>query len=925
MLVLWTLWGMGWLFAQPHDVMRTNNSLRGKILFLSSGKQAAKGVKISGRINELEHANAVYTSSSQGEFELTFPTARDGFAVELQIGETDQEGNEIEVVNERAVEACQIPAQVTDEFTIIVAIKGSRDAVALRYYNIFNISIQDALQHAEQEWARLVADPDKDYQKIQELSAWIDKTKKQQDSVALYKEAYRIASINKDFASDRILKYLKLLDEGKQIQEALKVLQPHEAMQEGRAGINRFNAAIEELDIRASGLHTIFHYQEALSSYDSILSLMDEMDLNRMRFVEYYKKANNVLNDDGKYKGALVYQNKALDIQKKHLNAGDREIAASYANLGNTYRKLGKFKQALQLQKRSQDSLEKILDPKHLVLAASYNNICLTYLALGKRDSALIFTQKAVQIGKEKLDSLDLDLASYYSNMGLVYKENNQFQEAIVYYQKALSIRSKILSSNDPDLANAYNSLALAYQGLRNHRQAIVLFRKALSIRETTLHPKHPDLANSYNNIASTHQYLRENKETLFYLHKAIDILREILDPLHPDLATVYNNYALALQDKGDYQQALHYHQDAIAIRESVLDSLHPDLATSFHNIANTLQALNQFPEALSFRWKAIHMREQIFHKNHPKVAASYGGLGNTFEVSGEPDSAIKYKIKAVHIFESQPTPHPDLAMYYGNLGNAYESLEQYEKALEFQEKSVGMMQKRLPPTHPMLGMSYNNIANTHKKLTNFPLAIAYQRRCLENFETSLSPEHPYQQAAFQSLLSIYHARGMDLYEKGAYASALTDFDTILTHSRDSSQTLCDALFYAGKCQDQLGDYAQAIQHYLQAQLIFPDIIEGDFYADLGLAYLKNHQWSLAESAFHSYEQLYPLSGISYRNRAAFHSIQRQPKLAKKALKSAWQAGYQDLAWLQSDSSMDSIRNETFFIRLVNKLNKKSS
>ena len=92
-----------------------NNILRGKMLFQSSGKKPAVGVEISGKIDDMENANIVYTTNN-GAYNLTFPNGRKGYPVLLEIGEADQDGIPIEVVNDKELEDCKIPARPSDEF-----------------------------------------------------------------------------------------------------------------------------------------------------------------------------------------------------------------------------------------------------------------------------------------------------------------------------------------------------------------------------------------------------------------------------------------------------------------------------------------------------------------------------------------------------------------------------------------------------------------------------------------------------------------------------------------------------------------------------------------------------------------------------------------------------------------------------------------
>ena len=154
------------VFSSIHA--QQNNQLRGKMLFLSSGKKPAVGVKISGVINQLENANIVYTTSN-GEYMLTFQNAKDGHKVDLEIGEDDAKGQHIELVNVREVEHCRIPARAEELFEIIVCLKGARNAVASRYYKIIKTSTELALEKLKREKQKLMEKQEEDDEKIGKL------------------------------------------------------------------------------------------------------------------------------------------------------------------------------------------------------------------------------------------------------------------------------------------------------------------------------------------------------------------------------------------------------------------------------------------------------------------------------------------------------------------------------------------------------------------------------------------------------------------------------------------------------------------------------------------------------------------------------------------------------------------------------------
>ena len=61
---------------------------------------------------------------------------------------------------------------------------------------------------------------------------------------------------------------------------------------------------------------------------------------------------------------------------------------------------------------------------------------------------------------------------------------------------------------------------------------------------------------------------------------------------------------------------------------------------------------------------------------------------------------------------------------------------------------------------------------------------------------------------------------------------------------------------------------------------------------------------------------------MAYRNWAVYYAVQGKKGHALLFLQKAVDLGYDDVEWLQTDDSMDSLRNEKAFIEIVGKLKK---
>ena len=693
---------------------QSNNTLRGEIRYMNSGKKPAVGVEIAGTTEADETANVVYTNS-KGAYELRFPVSRVGFPVDLKIGTSDGKGKAIEVVNEKEVELCKIPAKVTDVFKVIVCPKGYRDLAAQKYYNIIKTSSDIALAKKEKVLNNLLNDRKKDYQKIADLTAELDRLQQQTDSVKIYKEAFQIASINKDDASKRVLRYIELLEEGKSIQVAREALSIEEASKELDTSISQFKAAVEELERRAGASVAIFDYKDAIACYDTIILKSEKLGISPLKIGLYKMEASEILIGDGYYDKALTYQLDAIDILKKSLNPNHSEVASAFDNIGITYRFLGQFEKALESHKKAIDIRENTLEPDNPDLAITYNNIGNAYQYLGKYENAIEYQLKAIKIQEEKVSSYDPELATSYDNIGNTYRFHGQYDKARRYQQKAVFIRETILDSKHPDLATTYNNIGITYNHLGQYDKALENHNKAIQIREEIFESNHPKLALSYNNISATYQNIGKYEEALENLKKAIKIEEEVLDPNHPGLAASYDNIGIAYQYLGQLENAIVYQKKSIEIREKILDLNHPSLATSYSNIGTTYQVMKRKEKALEYQLKSIRILEEILD---PK--------------------------------------HPDLATTYNNTAIAYYALGQYTEALDFNQKAISIQEEVLDSNHIRIGISYGAQGKIFSGLLNYKKAISSLKKNIAIFNIALPTDHPYNQKALDYLFDIY-------------------------------------------------------------------------------------------------------------------------------------------------------------------------
>ncbi len=894
-------------------------SISGVIYYMNSGGKPADGVEVSAF-----GCGSVY--SKNGTFTLNCSGKKAGQKVKLIVGSTDGQGNNIEVVNSRQMEWLRLSDNPNDEpIEIIVCYAGQRDKAALRFYDILVeantkdyetrlASIEDKLEQTNLATHGQIV-----------LLEQIYELKRQREEVLekLEEQAHFIANINQDKASDLVKSAIQKIEQQEGINAALTILNDAKLEEAYKLALEKkvkaeveIKQVVEGYELKIKLLVPWFRYNEATLCYERIINIFENNNFDKEELATLYNKTARVIYDDGKYQKALEYHQKSIEIREEILYPKHPDLATSYNDIALTNRALGKYQKALEYHQKSIEIREEILDPKHPDLATSYNDIALTNRALGKYQKALEYHQKSIEIREEILDPKHPDLATSYNDIVGTFQALGQYEKALEYQRKSIAILEETLDPGHPDLATSYNNIASTYQGLGEFEKALEYYQKSMSILEETLDPRHPHLATLYNNISTTYNALSEYEKALEYHQKSISIQEEILDPGHPDLASSFGNAGNTYYALGQYEKALEYYQKSISIREEILDTAHPYLATLYENAGNTYHALGQYEKALEYYQKSISIREEILDTAHPYLATLYENAGNTYHALGQYEKALEYYQKSISIREEiLDTAHPYLATLYENAGNTYHALGQYEKALEYYQKSISIREEILDPGHPDLGIGYWNLAVTYQSMKQFIKAIEMQDICLRILKIAMPENHPFQKNALDTWLGIYYAKAIDTFGKREYAAALQDLEILTKHI--DNEEVWD---YTGQCHSYLFNYSQAIEAYQKAAGISPEFKTRHFFNNIGIAYAKNKQFEEAYNAFTEYEKLYPNEGRPFRNWAMYYALQGNKGKALQNLKKAIELGYKDLEWFKTDDSMNNLRNEKAYIKIIDKL-----
>ncbi len=193
----------------------------------------------------------------------------------------------------------------------------------------------------------------------------------------------------------------------------------------------------------------------------------------------------------GDHRRGLEYQEKALEIRRKHFGERHPDTAASYNNVGSTYGELGDHQRALEYQEKALEICRDLFGERHPNTAATYNNVGTTYGELGDHQSALESQKKALEARRDLFDERHPDTAGSYNNVGTTYGKLGDYRSALEYKEKTLEIFRELLGDCHPDTIESYLNVSYCYFNLNQYDKALHFLQVGQKFAQNSLPPKH--------------------------------------------------------------------------------------------------------------------------------------------------------------------------------------------------------------------------------------------------------------------------------------------------------------------------------------------------------------------------------------------------------------------------------------------------
>jgi signal transduction histidine kinase len=305
-----------------------------------------------------------------------------------------------------------------------------------------------------------------------------------------------------------------------------------------------------------------FHY--IFNNRTKAVQLIQESE--KIALTKNYKQGINeiiytkgVIHDvAGQKDSAWIYFDKSLKYSQQHKFAV-LEVR-SLNGLGMNSWNKAKYKDAINYFYKALQLNDKLNKKEQLTPSIFYNNIGLIYQDMKLYEKALNYHQKALEIRKK--ENLVKDIVASLNNMGICYHNTKREKLAIKTYLEGMELA--VSSNNHLDYYKIMNNLADTYNLLKEYEKSVELIETAIKEEQTAFNNPRSSIL-SYGKLAIAYSKLNKPNEAILVAEKGLEILkndsslRSLSDDIYYALTMCY--YLKGDLNKADYYQEKYFEE----------------------------------------------------------------------------------------------------------------------------------------------------------------------------------------------------------------------------------------------------------------------------------------------------------------------------------------------------------------------------
>ncbi|KST62245.1 tetratricopeptide repeat protein [Mastigocoleus testarum] len=538
----------------------------------------------------------------------------------------------------------------------------------------------------------------------------------------------------------------------------------------------------------------------------------------------------------------VVGEIQALQSAEKSAELAEAEELIDKAN---KLREQGNYREAISFQEKALEIQEKVLGKEHLKIAITLNDLAEFYQLQGLYLKVEPLYLRSLKINERNNDDVCPHIASSLNGLGKLYQGRGIYARAERMYLRSLAIREKVLGKKHPDVAESLYNVAEIYRLRGNYDASEAFYLRSLAIREKIFGKKHPKVVKTLDGLLKLKYKLgifgkfydrriEKELESFKSLHqRSVAIREKMLDEEYPDvaanlyhLAKLYSIYSTYPKDD-NYKRAETLYQRSLAIQEELLGKEHPDVATTLHGLANLYKNdENGKKRVASLYLRSLVIREKVLGKEHPDVASILHDLAGFYESEMNFDEVEALYRRSLAIRKKAlGQEHPDVGMtllriatYYNLFGSPDFTQEIFTiniAAESHYSRSLPIFEKIMGKENYIVADILQKLATIYREKGNYNQAEALYLRSLAIKEKLMGTEHFYVAHVLNDLVILYKLQKNYTKAESLLLRSLAIYEKKIAidkkeSNQDFSGQMVPALNYLGLIYNLQGKYEKA-------------------------------------------------------------------------------------------------------------------
>jgi serine/threonine protein kinase/tetratricopeptide (TPR) repeat protein len=346
----------------------------------------------------------------------------------------------------------------------------------------------------------------------------------------------------------------------------------------------------------------------------------------------------------GKFDAAESNLNRAVELRRKKVGTGDREVLVYLQELAWVYYYQSKYDEAEKLLTNTIECMQQVLDEADSALQRAKNRLAWLYLGQYERhEEAEKIWAELIEVVQRRLGPEHPDSVGHMQGLAKAYMAQGRLEEAENVIKNAVDLSQRTFGIEHNTTLNTIRSYADICKVLGNHKKAEDLYVKVIQSRRRVLGEEHFSTLGTMHKLASLYIELERHDEAEQLLIPALETNRRVYGEENPGTLNIMHTLGILRRKQKLYEQVEELLTEVLDSRRTKLGHEHPRTLESLHELGVLYLQQARNDEAERLLIEVFECRRLKLGDKHPHTIESINCLIALYEAWNKPEKAEKW------------------------------------------------------------------------------------------------------------------------------------------------------------------------------------------------------------------------------------------------------------------------------------------